>query len=108
MTRQIQQRGADLVEGNQCPAGFAYIGGGNCQAVECQSGTGNGHDYRLAGKGWDCGKTLGLFGNELVFKGSILRASHNQMCPDTEPDIGRNNSCQNSLSDEELLKFLNR
>ena len=92
--RQIQQKGADLAEGNQCPAGFAYIGGGNCQEVQCRNGTGYGHDYRLAGKGWTCQKTLGIFGNELSLDGNqIVRASINNSCPSREPIIGTESSC---------------
>ena len=92
--RQIQQKGADLAEGNQCPSGFAYIGGGNCQEVKCRSGTGYGHDYRLADKGWSCKKTLGMFGNELYLDGNqIVRASFNSNCPPEEPYIGSSYSC---------------
>ena len=35
-TRQIRSQGADIAEGNQCPAGFAYVGGGNCMEVTCK------------------------------------------------------------------------
>lgn len=97
--RQIQQKGADLAEGNQCPAGFAYIGGGNCQEVKCRSGTGYGHDYRLAGKGWSCQKTLGMFGNELYLDGNqIVRASVSSQCPTEEPVVGFNSSCNTARS----------
>ena len=27
--REIRSQGADMAEGNQCPSGFAYVGGGN-------------------------------------------------------------------------------
>ena len=93
--RQIQQKGADLAEGNQCPAGFAYIGGGNCQEVKCRGGTGMGNDYRLAGKGWSCKKVLGMFGGELVLEGDIVRATLNPSCDNREPEIGRESSCHN-------------
>ena len=93
--RQIQQKGADLAEGNQCPEGFAYIGSGNCQEVRCRGGSGMGHDYRLAGKDyWSCKKVLGMFGGELYLDGEIVRASFNSNCPDEEPDIGVNSSCR--------------
>lgn len=91
--RQIQQKGADLAEGNQCPAGFAYIGGGNCQEVKCRDNGGGGNDYRLAGKEWACKKVLGIFGTELVLEGDIVRASINNNCPSKEPAIGYNSSC---------------
>ena len=32
-SRVITSQGADVAEGNQCTAGYAYIGGGNCQSV---------------------------------------------------------------------------
>ena len=91
--RQIQQKGADLAEGNQCPAGFAYIGSGNCQEVKCRGGSGMGHDYRLAGKGWSCKKVLGMFGGELYLDGAIVRASLNNDCPKKEPRVGYSSSC---------------
>ena len=34
--REIRSQGADIAEGNQCPAGFAYVGGGNCMEVKCK------------------------------------------------------------------------
>lgn len=98
--RQIQQKGADLAEGNQCPAGFAYIGSGNCQEVKCRSASGHGNDYRIAGKGWSCKKDLGIFGNELVLDGEIVRASINKNCPSREPEIGVNSSCMASTDYE--------
>ena len=33
--RVINSQGADVAEGNQCPSGYAYVGGGNCQEVKC-------------------------------------------------------------------------
>ena len=37
-SRQINSQGADIAEGNTCPAGYAYVGGGNCQNVICKQG----------------------------------------------------------------------
>ena len=34
-TRQINSQGADIAEGNECPSGWSYIGGGNCMEVKC-------------------------------------------------------------------------
>jgi hypothetical protein len=36
VSRQITSQDADIAEGNQCTAGFAYIGGGNCQDARCK------------------------------------------------------------------------
>ena len=41
--RQVQQQGANLSEGNYCPAQHIYSGGGYCQRVKCFSGC-FGHD----------------------------------------------------------------
>ena len=32
-SRVINSQGADMAEGNQCPQGYAYLGGGNCREV---------------------------------------------------------------------------
>ena len=37
-SRVINSQGADISEGNKCPSGYAYIGGGNCQNVICVEG----------------------------------------------------------------------
>lgn len=54
VSRQITSQGADIAEGNQCTAGFAYIGGGNCQDVRCEYNSSGfnalGHDGLIAGK----------------------------------------------------------
>ena len=91
--RQIQQKGADIAEGNQCPSGHAYIGGGNCQSVMCGGSAPYGNDPRLANKGWECGKRLGIFGANLILEGPLVRASFNSACPGGEPEIGFNSTC---------------
>lgn len=91
--RQINQKGADLVEGNSCPSGWAYVGGGNCQEVTCAAPNLVGHDYRLGGKGWSCPKQLGIFALVLTVKGPLNRAFNNPSCPAGEPEIGRNSTC---------------
>ena len=40
--REIRSQGADIAEGNQCPSGFAYVGGGNCMEVRCVYNTATG------------------------------------------------------------------
>ena len=92
-TRVINSQGADIAEGNQCPASHAYVGGGNCQRVYCQyPARGLGHDPLVAGKpGWGC-KKWGLTSGELRL-GSNTRASVNPSCPEGEPKIGYNSTC---------------
>ena len=92
-TRVINSQGADIAEGNQCPANHAYVGGGNCQRVYCQyPATSLGHDPLIAGKpGWGC-KQWGLTSGGLRL-GSNARASVNPSCPPGEPKIGHNSTC---------------
>ena len=97
--------------GNVCPKGWGYIGGGYCQMVWCTDAF--AHDPRLRGKAWVCRgrrgsiqghKSTGLFDNSLKFIGNSARATTDKKCPLIEPEIGRNNSCQNGLSEKELFE----
>lgn len=101
--RVTTSQGADITEGNQCPSGFAYIGGGNCQEVRCYGGSGLGHDQRVAGrkdtKGrdiWGC-----KWGGELRVLGAVVRASNNPECPEGQPKLGFNSTCQTTRETEE-------
>ena len=98
-TTIIERKGADLADGNQCPAGFAYIGGGNCMGVICyyDGPSSHGHDPRVAGipvwkpckyQFWS-GAGVGV----LRLEGD-KRASINPNCPPGEPQIGYNSTCQ--------------
>ena len=97
--RAIQSQGADIAEGNQCPSGFAYVGGGNCMEVICvynKSGLGfdTGHDQRVAGKAdWGC-KGSFWYGAGVMQLDGNARASINPKCPPGEPEIGYNSTCQ--------------
>lgn len=96
--RTIIQQGADIAEGNQCPVGWAYVGGGNCSEVQCLyprrlGGGGRGHDPRVAGKGWKCGG-MGLFSWAGVLRlEGLSRATVNPSCPEGEPPLGNNSTC---------------
>ena len=100
-TRLIQSQGADIAEGNQCPSGFAYVGGGNCMEVKCAyspSGYGydQGHDQRVAGKAdWGCKYSFWQGAGVMQLVGSA-RASVSLKCPPGEPVIGYNSTCQNA------------
>ena len=93
--RLIHSRGADLAEGNQCPAGYAYIGAGNCKQVYCEYvGISLGNDPIVAGKSsWKCPWKFPYGGGELRL-GGVLRATTNPSCPPREPQIGFNSSCE--------------
>ena len=97
--RVITQQGADIAEGNQCPTGYAYVGGGNCQQVECKYswsglGTGNGHNQILAGKSWKCKWSWVNGAGELALTGATSRATINPSCPAGEPPLGWNSTCE--------------
>tara|TARA_R100000951_G_scaffold25121_3_gene21251 strand:- start:1957 stop:2574 length:618 start_codon:yes stop_codon:yes gene_type:complete len=101
-SRVINSQGADIAEGNQCPSGFAYVGGGNCMEVKClysPSGLGydQGHDQRVAGKAnWKCKYSFWQGAGVMQLVGSA-RASLNPSCPPGEPAIGYNSTCQMAL-----------
>lgn len=84
--------------GNRCPSTMAYTGAGYCEKVICIPNY-RGHDYRLGGKGWSC-----KGGMTLQFTGTPIRATTDERCSLTEPEIGKNNSCQNGLSEDEINK----
>ena len=83
--------------GNFCPSNYAYVGGGYCQALACRDDA--LHDYRLRGKGWrGCAKNF--FRKSMFFKGPTVRATTDDKCPLVEPELGRNNSCQNGVEEK--------
>ena len=104
--RTINSQGADIAEGNQCPSGSAYMGGGNCQQVQCEYTTAGairalGHDSLIAGKKdkngkdvWGCPYKLFLGRGRLRLTGAVLRTTNNSACPTGEPKLGFNNTCQ--------------
>ena len=106
-TRVITSQGADIAEGNQCPAGSAYVGGGNCQQVTCHYNpslgfVALGHDSILAGKpGWKCKWSFWEGAGVLRLTGGTFRASNNPKCPSGEPPIGYNSTCQIGMEDKE-------
>ena len=95
-SRVINSQGADIAEGNKCPSGFAYIGGGNCQAVKCSTYHNSlfaKHDSRLGGKSWGCSNFLWKR-SVLYFGEATARTSLDSNCPTGEPQIGWNSTCE--------------
>ena len=99
-SRVINSQGADIAEGNQCPSGWAYVGGGNCQQVKCEYdninglGFSEGHDQRVAGKAnWKCKSSFWYGAGVMRLEGNS-RATINLECPPGEPQIGYNSTCQ--------------
>lgn len=102
-TRTITSQGADVAEGNQCPTGYAYIGGGNCQDVRCEYGgaTSLGHDQLIAGlkdkegkDAWGCNRSFWHGAGVLRLTGAVVRTTINPECPAGEPSPGFNSTCQ--------------
>ncbi len=86
-SRVINSQGADIAEGNQCPSGWAYVGGGNCQQVKCEYdkvnglGFSEGHDQRVAGKAnWKCKGSFWYGAGVMRVEGNS-RATINPECP---------------------------
>ena len=90
---QIQRKGANLTEGNTCPAQHLSSGGGYCQRVICiKAGLwGKGHDQGLGGKGNFC-----KGGAELRWDNNHqpVRAAFDKRCPPGDLDIGFANTCR--------------
>jgi hypothetical protein len=107
-SRTITSQGADVAEGNQCPAGYAYIGGGNCQDVRCEYGGASslGHDQLIAGlkdkearDAWGCTRSFLYGAGVLRLSGAVVRTTNNLSCPPGEPQLGYNNTCQTYTTD---------
>ena len=92
--------------GNYCPSGHGYLGGGLCQFIGYFRGSIDGYgwqgDSRLLGKGWPDKRTWAGVRRPPQFlkRSAPVRASFDSRCPPIEPEIGRNNSCQNGISEE--------
>jgi len=109
ITRVINSQGADIAEGNKCPAGTAYIGGGNCQEVKCQYQKGInplGHDQLVAGKKdrngkdvWGCKYSFWYGAGNMRLTGTVVRTTNDSRCPAGEPELGFNNTCQTAAKD---------
>jgi len=96
-------QGKRELTGNSCPSGWAYLGGGYCQEVKCLMDSFGSNHPTVAGKGWVCPKKP-LFGKGfLVLGNSAIPAITDQRCPDEEPEIGKNNSCLNELSEGQVF-----
>ena len=109
-SRQITSQGADIADGNQCTAGFAYIGGGNCHDVRCEYKSPGfndfGRDGLIAGKKdnagkdvWGCKFSFWEGSGVLRLTGVVTRTSNNKDCPAGEPQLRCNNTRQTASKD---------
>ncbi|WP_413315857.1 hypothetical protein [Prochlorococcus marinus] len=93
---------------NSFPKGHAYLGNGLCGHVSCDTGgiraLFSGHGPRLGGKGCTCKARWDTGGGSLRFSATpTMPLSLNKEYPVQEPEVGRNNSCQNGLT-EKVIK----
>ena len=83
-------------EGNSCPDGYAFIGGGYCREVTCsyKGLAGGKNEPLLGGKKWKCGPvgTLIKERTSLTF-GPTLRIGNNSDCPSGLPEKGWTSTC---------------
>ena len=94
--RLIMDQGVSLSEGNACQAGYAYIGGGTCQIVECYGSglfltIGGANDPILKKYGWrdSCPRSYPL----VTYGDATTRAFNDPDCPSKEPGVGFNSTC---------------
>ena len=110
------QKGTPESVGNKCPTGYAFIGGGTCQKVDCvyawwgergsrgykwwgQKSFDRKHDPLIAGKSsWKCPNKFswGTIRTGVMRLGVSSPVSHSEICPSVEPRIGWNNSCEHA------------
>ena len=82
--------GTASARGNSCPAGYAYIGNGYCREVVCTHRGGQNAPV-ISGKQWRC-KPWGL--TPLMLRlGVQARVGNNSSCPNGEPMVGWNSTC---------------
>ena len=103
-SRVINSQGADIQEGNSCPAGYAHRGGGTCQSVECPIVAG-GNDPLLAGKNHKCGNApfwSGWAGRlPLRWGNATARTFNDENCPPGVPKVGWTSTCNYAPSNWE-------
>jgi len=87
--RVIIDQGVSLSEGNACPQGYAYMGGGTCQDVLCEVFVAITPPILRNTGNWGC---KGLISSRILGS-STTRAFNNPDCPNGEPKIGFNSTC---------------
>ena len=103
-TRVIQSEGASLAEGNACPAGYAYRGGGVCKEVICVMQGFN--DPLLSDRNHACGNadfwSTGWIGRMILAWGpDTTRTFNDENCPPGVPEVGWTSTCNTAPADWE-------
>ncbi len=92
--RTIVDEGLALDEGNSCPSGMAYIGGGTCRSVVCLYVWGSNNEI-LAGKDWKCDR--GPMKRKILDFGTTTAKTFNAPeCPNIKLKKGWNSTCSMS------------
>ena len=91
-SRVINQQGADVAEGNACPAGYAYAGGGNCKKVIC-SDKHLTHNGVLLDAGWQKCPRAFFVSYPVNWGDDVQRAFVDRSRPLGIPSIGYNSTC---------------
>ena len=91
--------GKTEITGNRCPFKYVYVGGGQCQNLTCNMKAWNKNLAHLYGRGV-CIKTL--FGEQSIQLGDVTaKATFDPKCPDKEPYMLENSSCDNNYYTKE-------
>ena len=100
------QKGKPEYLGNKCPTGYAYMGSGNCQKVDCKykwwarlETIESKHEPLIAGKStWKCPSKFvwGTIHTGVMGLGAISPITQSKDCPSVEPKIGWNSSCEHA------------
>jgi len=99
MTGEVLEVKKNLIEGNKCPEGSAYIGEGKCTVVKCTYnslwwGIQGPNDPLFVGKStWEC--PFSLWGGPGRLKPGVeVPVTNSDLCPKGEPAIGWNSTCE--------------
>ena len=91
----INREGLVTNEGNKCPEGWAWKGGGYCAEVQCRQcvswGCLPGNNRVLGGKTWKCHR--GMFVYLLTWGDKLVRATYDPNCPNINFKPGFNSTC---------------
>ena len=108
----ISDNGESLIV-NSCLEGNAYVGNGLCRKVECvypmdTFKAAKGHDQTVAGKSdWSCKKKIFKGVGLLTLGSEFTKATIDEVCPNSEPEIGWKSSCEKKISKPTLISNKN-
>jgi hypothetical protein len=102
----INREGLVTNEGNKCPDGWAWKGGGYCAEVQCRRcvsfGCVSGNDKILGGKTWSCDRGMWVY--LLRWGDSLVRATYDPSCPSITFKPGFNSTCSQVAFEQAQLQ----